>query len=193
MRKILLYIIAYLILCYGNCFASAEILNSEFKPARLSADSVRLKLKQVFTSYVGTKELTGNNDGEIVESFLASVGLPKGYAWCAAFVKHCMDRVNVKTRITAWAPSAVPRNLCVWMQGKVIKRLPKCGDVFGVYYANLKRIGHVGFIREWKFDSPYAATTEGNTNSQNSREGNGVYERIRLKRQIHIVVNWIGA
>lgn len=40
----------------------------------------------IASTQVGVKELTGKNDGVEVESYLKSVGLGKGYAWCMAFV-----------------------------------------------------------------------------------------------------------
>ena len=144
-----------------------------------------------YSSHVGVRELTGRNDGPAVERFLAATGLPKGHPWCAAFVRYCFDQINVKTTITAWSPTSTPRHRMIWHKGKVLRKAPEPGDVFSIYYANLRRIGHTGFVDGWPEGSPYAATVEGNTNAQNSREGNGCYRRIRLKRNLHAVADWL--
>lgn len=70
---------------------------------------------------------------------------------------------------------------------------PQQGDVFGLYFTKLGRIGHVGFVDQWggPRGDDWVYTVEGNTNGEGSREGDGVHARRRLKRHIHIVANWI--
>jgi hypothetical protein len=153
--------------------------------------SKRELLRMEYRSHMGVTEATGNNDGYWVEKFLAAVGLGKGNPWCAAFVKYCFDRIGIKTTITAWSPTSTPPARRIWQEGKILKRLPTFGDVFSIYYPKMGRIGHTGFVDEWKPDSPYVLTCEGNTNAQNSREGNGAFSRKRLKRQLYAVANWI--
>ena len=41
---------------------------------------------KTYTAEIGVRELSGHNDGTAVEKYLSTVGLPKGYPWCAAFV-----------------------------------------------------------------------------------------------------------
>jgi len=127
----------------------------------------------------------------VVEKILASVGLPKGYAWCAAMIKYCLDGAGIRTGITGWAPSAVPFSRRVWYAGKKVKRLPTVADAFGIYFPHHKRVAHVGFVDRWDTGTPYCVTVEGNTNGAGARDGNGTYEKTRLKSQIHIVVDWI--
>ena len=45
------------------------------------------------------------------------------------------------------------------------------GDVFGIYFANLNRIAHAGFLDEW--GEKYLITVEENTNETGSNEGDG--------------------
>lgn len=66
---------------------------------------------------------------------------------------------------------------------------PKRADVFGIYFANLKRIAHVGFIDEW--GEKQIITVEGNTNEAGSAEGDGVYRKRRPIVSIYQVANWI--
>ena len=75
------------------------------------------------------------------------------------------------------------------MRGKIQKATPLPGDVMGLYFAHLGRIAHVGIIYRW--GEKKVVTIEGNTNDAGSREGDGVYKKIRLTRQIYAVSNWI--
>lgn len=142
-----------------------------------------------YMSQVGVREATGKNDGKDVEKYLHSVGLPKGNAWCAAFVKWCFDQAGVKTTITAWSPTAHNRANIVMSQG-VERKQPQPSDVFCIYFPNLKRIGHTGFIDK-KFGHNSYQTVEGNTNNAGSREGDGVYVKIRPKSSIYSITRWI--
>lgn len=66
---------------------------------------------------------------------------------------------------------------------------PRAGDIFGIYFNNLKRIAHAGFVDEW--GSTFIITVEGNTNETGSAEGDGVYRRRRPIGSLHSVANWI--
>lgn len=142
-------------------------------------------------SYVGIVEATGNNDGPEVEAFLSSVGLGKGYAWCAAFVHFILKQCEVNNTVTAWSPTCCPTTKTVWKQGEKISREPVEADVFSLYYRKLGRIGHTGFIKKWDQEDNYVTTIEGNTNADGSREGNGVWIKKRNKRTIYSVANWL--
>ncbi len=143
-------------------------------------------------AYIGVQEATGKNDGPVVERFLQSVKMPAGYAWCAAFVHYVLEKCGVKTNISAWAPSAVTQSRRVWQKGQKVVRDPLPADVFGLYFPKMRRIGHVGFIKKWNTGTAYTITVEGNTDAVGSREGGGVWEKYRLKSQIHSVSDWIG-
>ena len=151
--------------------------------------NVRTDVVNNYTSYIGVREATGQNDGREVAMFLQSVGMEPGYAWCAAFVNHCLEKAGVKTVKSAWSPSWFPEGKVIW-SAQVRKMIPQPGDVFGIYFAKKKRIAHVGFIHQWTNGSG-CVTVEGNTNLEGSREGDGVYKKWRLKAQIHSISNWI--
>lgn len=145
-------------------------------------------LEQVFLSQVGVREKTGKNDGPEVESYLKAVGLGKGYAWCAAFVKWCFDQTGIKTTITAWSPSAHNSKNIVYHKSSFFKE-PQSGDVFTIYYPSLKRIGHTGFFYERVSEKIYK-TVEGNTNAAGSREGDGVYIKYRSFNATNSITRW---
>lgn len=133
-------------------------------------------------SQVGVREATGHNDGLAVEKYLKVCGLGKGHAWCAAFISWNYYVCGVTKFKTAWAPGWFPA-------GKTLKadQIPQPGDVFGLWINN--RIGHVGLIYVW--GNKVVKTIEGNTNEAGSREGDGVYVKRRLTRQIYRTSKWI--
>lgn len=149
--------------------------------------------------YAGVREATGRNDGPAVERILARTGLPKGNAWCGAYAFVCLEDAGVGlpggARAYAWAPTWHPKSRQVWTRSQgenkgfsgAGPKAPMPGDVFGLYYANLKRIGHVGIVEKW---GDVVMTWEGNTNGQGSREGDGVYRKRRLRDQLHCVSRW---
>jgi hypothetical protein len=149
------------------------------------------KLAEVYSNEIGVRELTGNNDGERVEEYLASCKLGKGYAWCAAFVNWCHVQVGIKGANSAWSPAWFPDSKVIYTNGGGNNLSPSKSDVFGIYYKEKKRIAHVGFIYEWTDGSDYCITVEGNTNDNGSREGDGVYRKRRLKNQIFKISRWI--
>lgn len=151
-------------------------------------------IQQTYTSQIGVYEATGKNDGPQVEEYLASVGRKKGDAWCAAFVHWTLSRCGIKgLPYSGWSPSWFTKNV-VYTRGGTNNQTPLTGDVFGLYFANLKRIAHVGFIDRWAANTDYCITVEGNTSEANTgnatREGGGVYKKRRLKRQIFKVSRW---
>lgn len=152
------------------------------------ASDIVTKVKYTYSKEIGVREASGKNDGNKVEEYLKSVGLGKGYSWCAAFVSWTYQQANVSHPKSAWAPSFFPKSKIIYQSGKTFQT-PRTGDVFGIYYPSKKRIAHVGFIDTWS-DS-FVVTVEGNTNEAGSREGDGVYRKRRLKRQIYAVSRFI--
>ncbi len=152
--------------------------------------SKRAKLQQIYTSQIGVREQGGANRGEQVEQYLAAVGFAPGYAWCAAFVSWCYQQVDVQHPQSAWVPSYSKKQNLIYQRGQFIKKLPRAGDVFMIWFDRLNRPAHIGFVDEWK--GHWVTTVEGNTNDDGSREGDGVYRKRRLQRQVWAVSNFIG-
>lgn len=141
-----------------------------------------------YTSQIGVRELTGKNDGKQVENYLASVNLQKGNPWCAAFLFWNFQQVNLKAPKSGYSPDWFKTNV-VWTK-KSGKPLPKIerGMVFGLYFPNLGRVAHVGFIDGE--DKNNFFTVEGNTNMAGSREGDGVYKKMRSKKSIFVIAKY---
>lgn len=145
-------------------------------------------LQDVYLSQLGVREATGNNDGKEVEMYLRSTGLPKGNPWCAAFVHWCLEEVDIPNTVNAWSPTAENKKFIVFKLRQYHYE-PEAGDVVTFYYANLGRIGHTGFFNRKISDVTYESV-EGNTNSQSSREGNGVFKRFRPFNSTHSISRW---
>lgn len=123
---------------------------------------------------LGVRELRGKNEGPQVEVYLRYVGLGKGHAWCAAFVSWLHGQAGFAQPRSGWSPALFPAS-------KQLKAAEP-GAVLGIYVPALKRIAHVGLVTGLRQD--WVQSIEGNTNSAGSREGDGVYKRLRHRRSI---------
>jgi len=168
------------------------------------------QLEEIYTAELGVKEATGNNDGSRVEEYLRYCGLGEGYAWCAAFVSWCHGQAGYPAPRNAWAAALFPASKTIWHAESAIggnagagsTTMPRPGDVFGIYYTNLRRIAHVGFVDGW--DDTWCVTVEGNTGPDEPadtrsdpanpiRAGppvDGVYKKRRPVRTIRAVARW---
>jgi hypothetical protein len=142
---------------------------------------LREHLISVAKREVGVRELTGKNDGKKVESYLAVMKLKKGQPWCAAFVSWVYAQAGLAKPRSGWSPDLFP-----------VSRLARSalpGNILGIYFPELKRIAHVGIITGQKND--WVFSTEGNTNVTGSREGDGVYEKLRHVKTIYRMSDWV--
>ena len=133
----------------------------------------------VARSQIGVREL-GHNSGPQIKQYLLSVGLAEGKAYCVAFVNWCLLKAGFQGANSGWSPA--------WFPNRRLVMQPQPGDVGGIYFPNLGRIGHGFLIEKW---GTTVLTIEANTNAQGSREGSGVWRRRRLARQITKVSDWI--
>jgi len=128
----------------------------------------------------GVREGDVPNSGQKVSVYLRYVGISFPAPWCAAFVSYVFGQAGYTAPKTAWSPDLFPAQRSV--------KEPKPGLVLGIYYPALKRIAHCGIVTGVKDDLIFSV--EGNTNLNGSREGDGVYQRIRHKRSIHRYSDW---
>lgn len=140
-------------------------------------------LKKTYLAEIGVQEATGNNDGPRVAEYLRYCGLGEGYEWCAAFVSWCHGQAGYLAPRNAWAAALFPAQRTVWTNGRRAagRDRPQAGDVFGIYMAGKKRIGHCGFVDEW--EGSWCITVEGNV-------GNAVVRKRRPVRTIRVVARW---
>jgi len=162
-----------------------------FSFSLFSQNNKLIEVQKIYTAEIGTKELTGHNDGQRVEEYLASCGLKRGQPWCAAFVCWTFKKAGVKAIISGYSPNWFTPKYVIYSRGGKHNLSPKTADVGGIYFADKGRIAHTFFIDEWKEDSSNAITVEGNTNSQGAREGEGCYRKRRSKSQIYKVSRYL--
>ncbi len=165
-----------------GCIALALCLLFNICPA--GGQPLREKLVTTAASQLHVRE-QGYNDGKDVRKYLRTAGLGKGYPWCAAFVTWCHDRNDIpnpgSARVVEWFQANV-----VWQRSWKHNMPPvEPGYIMGLYYQNLGRLGHIGII-EYEDKNNYY-TIEGNTNRAGSREGDGVYRKIRPKSTVEII------
>jgi hypothetical protein len=136
----------------------------------------------------------GENRGDRVRQYLASVNLLPGNPWCAAYVYwaiwrasqafggiHPFIRTGYCPYISSWAA-----------EKKILHDKPVKGDVFLRYgpTKNGYRAHHCGFVIEVDDDGKRFDTVEGNTNLSGGSEGIGVFQRIRKVAPEYRFVRW---
>lgn len=184
-EKLYASLIIYAIFFFGLVFlfngAKAAHVNECNYIEKYSEPELRHHLVVALKTQLHVRELTGNNDGVEVEKYLKHVGHKKGASWCAAFCAWNYTQFGIKNPMSAWSPdwAKVP--------DRTNSYLP--GDCFTLFYHNLKRVGHVGFITGESHG--YYTTIEGNTGTTGSREGSGVHTYMRDKRKVYAVTNYI--
>ncbi len=173
------YAVLYLIVTVGTFHP--------LKTKRFSSQTTKSpdhQINQLLTiaqSQVGVREATGHNDGQAVERYLRYTGNKKGEPWCAAFVSWVFARAGYPQPKTAWSPALLPK------QRLLNKATPAA--VFGIYFKDKGRIAHAGLVEKQKDHWIY--TIEGNTNIAGSREGDGVYRKLRHAKTIAAYANWL--
>ncbi|MEI8086566.1 MAG: hypothetical protein WCG93_10165 [Paludibacter sp.] len=154
-------------------------------------NSKLVEVQKIYSAEIGVRELTGHNDGKRVEEFLSSCNLKRGQPWCAAFVCWSFKKAGVKAIVSGYSPNWFTSKYVVYSKGGKNNLAPQTADVGGLYFANKKRIAHTFFIDQWKEGSSNAITVEGNTNEAGSREGDGIYRKRRLKKQLYKIARYL--
>lgn len=150
-------------------------------------------LVRVAEAEVGVKEEGAPNSGPRVNQYLASTKLGPGFYWCASFChwvhRECGTTLEPEREFAAAARFA--REHVVWKKGDAEQqmsggsRISEDGMEFTLFYRNLGRVGHVGIVVGEAEDE--LLTVEGNSSGDGSRNGDGVYRRVRDKETIWTV------
>lgn len=129
-----------------------------------------LDLTSVAESQLGvTESPIGSNWGPQVKEYLASTGINFPAPWCAAFVQWCLNKIGQKG-YGAYVPS--------WDKKSLRVETPKRNDLGLVWFSSMKRYAHI-YIVTGRPSLRSVESIEGNTNNGGSREGIGVFKRIR--------------
>ncbi|MCX2477758.1 peptidoglycan-binding protein [Pedobacter sp. MC2016-15] len=179
--RILLGIIWYTLIIWCNVFHRYLLKEHSQPSGEITNQYCRDRLVKLAQAEIGVREKTNANDGERVEAYLKTAGLKKGFPYCAAFVSFIYAKEGFAKPRTAWCPDLFPKSR---ITGQYL-----AGNVLGIYFPELKRIAHVGIIENLRGD--WCSSIEANTNPGGGRNGDGVYRRIRHRRTIHQVADWI--
>ncbi|MFC7477420.1 peptidoglycan-binding protein [Dankookia sp. GCM10030260] len=157
-------------------------------PPMTSGGALAKAALAVAMTQIGVREKPPlSNRGEEVEAYLASVGVPPGNAWCAAFVYFCATEAARKASLA----NPLPRTggvLDMWRkalkaglpclttaQAVAAPGLVSSGMIFIMDFGEGK--GHTGFVKD--LAGGRLATIEGNSNDDGSRDGVGVFALTR--------------
>ncbi|MCG5052698.1 MAG: peptidoglycan-binding protein [Myxococcales bacterium] len=158
-------------------------------------------LADVAATYIGATESPINrmgNDDRMREIFEADAlkgedGATDGYAWCAAFVSLCVQKLIATSLIfrqvkaprvasvtmfrTRWAPA----QSCLIFEPGDPKFSPHKGDIVVFTFS------HIGIV-ESVTSAQQIETIEGNTNEQGSREGTTCRRKSRSTTLVHCFI-----
>lgn len=154
----------------------------------------RQEILAVAQRLVGTTEATGKNDGPIIEKIQASTGNKKGDPYCASFNYYVYQSAGFGSQVprSAWSPSWVAQPTWTRAAGGAN---PQPADAFGIWFSSKERVAHTGLVAKW--GETTVTTVEANTSPSASagsaadRNGDGIWSKRRLIRQIHSVRDWL--
>ncbi len=155
---------------------------------------VRERVLTVARSLVGQTEKGGANRSEVIDAMNRLTGVPLGSPYCASFNAWCYTHGEAPPGWpkSAWSPDWVRSPTWRVASGGVT---PEPGDAFGVWFSSKGRVAHTGLIESWGEAS--AVTLEANTSpsaefgANADRDGDGIWRKRRLRRQIHSARRWL--
>jgi hypothetical protein len=129
------------------------------------------------------EEPKGSNTGTVVNQYLSSVGLKPGLPWCAAFVYYIFDQVTKRLGtqnplpktggvMNLWDKSDDNLKIDI-REAKANPSLIKPGQIF-IMSRPGKGLGHTGIVISVDPAKREFVSIEGNTNDQQSGEGDRV-------------------
>lgn len=150
--------------------------------AEPSTDLGEAALQQAKTRVGVHEKPLGSNAGPEVNQYLASVGLPPGCFWCAAFVYFCVDAAAKKLgRANPVPKTGSCSALYKWgkQNGRLVAR-PEPGDIFLCIGGDTGHY-HTGFVAG-PIQNERFPTVEGNSNDDGSSNGVEVAHRSPGRR-----------
>ena len=140
---------------------------------------------------VGQIEQTTNWSPRIKE-YLAVCNIKTPAYWCGAFT--AWNNVQAGAFIPngcAWTPNWFPKQRVYWNKGDDVNKLLS-GTQVGFYFPSKKRIAHIGVV--YYVEDGVIYTIEGNaTKNTASRNGDGVYIKMRQAWEIYQSADWTKA
>lgn len=133
--------------------------------------------------HVGTKEVPDkSNRGILIDEANTYTGVSLGSPWCASIISLAYKNSGLSVPRDARAAG-------MFTSKSIISPLfVMPGDLGGIYFPKLGRIGHVFMVR--KIFGSFVLTVEGNTNRQGSRDGDGLFYYIRPLSEVRYFSRW---
>ncbi|WP_345117727.1 hypothetical protein [Hymenobacter algoricola] len=135
----------------------------------------------------------GRNAGAEVERIIKFAGGRVGDAWCSWYAVACMRWAGVLVPRFGAARAWFDKVHTVYLAGHPVpgKPAPQPADLLGFRWGN-PQISHVEILKLWGTGA-FCRSLGGNTGGGGARqrEGEGVYENWRQKRQVWAVANVI--
>lgn len=145
------------------------------------------KVLAIAAKEVGVREIGNTNTGRRVREYQDADTLGgTGYPWCASFVSWVLKQAKVEN----WLYTASCDFILDWARrNNLISKSPQAGDVFLLLSAsNPNDAIHTGFVES--VEANKFTTLEGNTNTDGSANGNGVYRLKRTNSARYVFVRW---
>jgi hypothetical protein len=159
-----------------------------FPPVKIDSKILAVRAMQYELSKEGVTEATGQNDGPEVETFLRAVGLGRGYSWCMAFQYWAVNQaaldLGVKNPLVKTGGVLDQWHRFTGQKFPSSGFTPTAGDIGIIDHGGGN--GHTYMVTGT--NGLRVFTIEGNTNTDHSRNGNGVYQ---LDRKITDAVGFI--
>lgn len=160
-----------------------------------SHDGVAVKTKyekvvDVALHEVGEKEYETNWSPRI-KQYLSICNINTPAYWCGAFTSFVQDSCRLPYPDgCAWTPNWFTPKRVYWHKGNDMSKA-RIGTNVGFYFNSKKRIAHIGILYKIDEDSGVYQTIEGNATANSaSRNGDGVYVKIRQPWEIHQMSDW---
>ena len=161
--------------------APAGSSEAEGPPDLMVCDREAPAIVEVARSEIGAQEHPGNT-GPAVEKYMAAVGLPDGYPWCAGFIAWVLDRSGAARPTVR---SAVATDYITARSIDATDVLRGAADVprgaLSIHRRGGTWKGHIGVVEEW--GQACGTAIEGNTSPPGGAgpdwDGGGVYRKER--------------
>lgn len=128
---------------------------------------------------VGIYEIGGNNNGPMVRLLQKTIGGAGREPWCMSLVQSCLAYAELKSGVRS-PVAATEHCMACWRDTPQSQRVKSSPLKYAIVIWNLYGTdsGHTGVVLE-SAPAQWMKTCEGNTGSDGSRDGDGVYYKKR--------------
>jgi len=148
----------------------------------------REEICRIAKAEIGVEEIDGSNCGPRVNEYKAATSLPanEAWPWCAAFVAWVIREAMKSAGIQETSGFKRPKTASAWgfeawsraQDNSTNTKKPagidiQAGDIVMFTFS------HIGIALSSPDEKGYVFTVEGNTDTQGSREGGGVFRKLR--------------